>query len=86
MALKARRQRLVGGDAELIGSPAPVTGISAQDPHSGWVHLQGENWQVRSATPLQVGQQVRVVAGGSAIERRGTAIKQSRGAEPWVMK
>ncbi len=62
MALKARRQRLVGGDAELIGSLAPVTGISAQDPHSGWVHLQGENWQVRSATPLQVGQQVRVVA------------------------
>jgi len=61
MALKARRQRLVGGDAELIGSLAPVTGISAQDPHSGWVHLQGENWQVRSATPLQVGQQVRVV-------------------------
>ena len=62
MALKARRQRLVGGDAELIGSLAPVTGISAQDPHSGWAHLQGENWQVRSATPLQVGQQVRVVA------------------------
>lgn len=62
MALKARRQRLVGGDSELIGSLALVDSVPPQNPHSGWVHLQGENWQVRSATPLQVGQQVRVIA------------------------
>jgi len=62
MALKARRQRLVGGDSELIGSLALVDSVPPQNPHSGWVHLQGENWQVRSAMPLQVGQQVRVIA------------------------
>ena len=62
MALKARRQRLVGGDSELIGSLAQITSVSVQDSHSGWLHLHGENWQVRSALPLQVGQQVRVIA------------------------
>ncbi|WP_313506094.1 NfeD family protein [Stutzerimonas kunmingensis] len=62
MALKARRQRLVGGDSELIGSLAQITSVSVQDSHSGWLHLQGENWQVHSALPLQVGQQVRVIA------------------------
>ncbi|MNF01524.1 hypothetical protein D3C80_2005280 [compost metagenome] len=31
-------------------------------PASGWVQLQGENWQVLSPSPLQLGQQVRVVA------------------------
>lgn len=62
MALKARRQRLVGGDSELIGSLAQITSVSVQDSHSGWLHLQGENWQVHSASPLQAGQQVRVIA------------------------
>ncbi|MDA0427014.1 NfeD family protein [Stutzerimonas frequens] len=62
MALKARRQRLVGGDSELIGSVAPISSVSTQDPHSAWLHLQGENWQVHSATPLAAGQQVRVIA------------------------
>jgi membrane-bound serine protease (ClpP class) len=36
---------------------------------NGWVHLQGEQWQVLSATPLQPGQQVRVVA------RKGLVLK-----------
>ncbi|MCQ4287365.1 nodulation protein NfeD [Pseudomonas stutzeri] len=62
MALKARRQRVVSGDAELIGSLAPVSRIQADDPACGWVQLQGEHWQVRSAAPLHLGQQVRVVA------------------------
>jgi len=62
MALKARRQRLVGGDSELIGSLAQITSVAVQDSHSGWLHLQGENWQVHSASPLQAGQQVRVIA------------------------
>jgi len=62
MALKARRQRLVSGDSVLIGSVVMVDAVPPQNPHSGWVHLHGENWQVRSALPLQVGQQVRVIA------------------------
>ncbi len=62
MALKARRQRLVGGDSELIGSVAPISSVSTQDPHSAWLHLQGENWQVHSATTLAAGQQVLVIA------------------------
>jgi membrane-bound serine protease (ClpP class) len=62
MALKARRQRVVSGDAELIGSLAPVSRIKTGDTACGWVQLQGEHWQVRSTAPLSVGQQVRVVA------------------------
>ncbi|MBC8649070.1 nodulation protein NfeD [Pseudomonas sp. MTM4] len=62
MALKARRQRVVSGDAELIGSLAPISRVQAADPACGWVLLQGEHWQVRSAAPLHLGQQVRVVA------------------------
>ncbi len=62
MALRARRRQLVGGDSELIGSLAVVSAVQPQAPSNGWAHLQGENWQIRSATPLQAGQQVRVVA------------------------
>lgn len=62
MALKARRQRVVSGDAELVGSLAPISRVQAGDPACGWVLLQGEHWQVRSAAPLHPGQQVRVVA------------------------
>ncbi len=62
MALKARRRQLVGGDSELIGHLVPVENIAAEDATHGLVRLQGENWQVRSPTALQVGQQVRVTA------------------------
>jgi membrane-bound serine protease (ClpP class) len=62
MALNARRQRLVGGDSELIGALVQVLGINAGAPTTGWVSLQGENWQIHSATPLQPGQKVRVIA------------------------
>lgn len=62
MALKARRQRLVSGDAELVGSVVTVTRIEADDTAHGWVQLQGEHWQVVSPTPLRPGQRVRVVA------------------------
>src|SRR5690606_14085860 len=81
MAIKARRQRVISGDAELVGSLAPVTRIEANDPACGWVQLQGEQWQVVSSTPLHTGQHVRVVgrrglqldvtaADGPPIERR----------------
>jgi membrane-bound serine protease (ClpP class) len=62
MALKARRRQQVGGDAGLVGSLAPITALSDGDPQYGWVHLQGENWQVHSQTPLRLGQRVRVLA------------------------
>jgi len=61
-ALKTRPRHTVSGDAGLVGSVTPVTSLQAGNARSGWVHLQGEQWQVLSATPLQVGQPVRVVA------------------------
>ena len=69
MALKARRRAPVSGDAGLVGSLATVTGLLPGLPMSGWVHLQGEKWQVQSRSPLHLGQQVRVVA------RRGVMLE-----------
>ena len=80
MALKARRRRLVSGDAELVGSLAPVTRIAANDPACGWVQLQGEHWQVVSPTPLHPGQQVRVVA------RRGLQLDVTAADAPPIEK
>jgi membrane-bound serine protease (ClpP class) len=62
LALRARRRALVGGDTELVGSLVRVSAVQPSDPTSGWVLLQGENWQVLSQAPLQPGQQVRVLA------------------------
>ena len=62
MALKTRRRALQGGDAGLVGSLTAVVGLQAGDPQAGWVHLQGEQWQVRSRAPLRAGQRVRVIA------------------------
>ena len=61
MALRARRQRQVAGDAGLVGSLARIEALEG-DPRRGWVSLQGERWQVQSGEPLQVGQRVRVLA------------------------
>lgn len=61
MALRARRQCQVAGDAGLVGSLARVDALE-NDPRQGWVSLQGERWQVRSGEPLQVGQRVQVLA------------------------
>jgi len=61
-ALKARRRQLVSGDAGLEGSLTHITALKTNDACSGWVQLQGENWQVLSPTPLQPGQRVRVIA------------------------
>ncbi len=80
MALKARRQRLVSGDAELVGSLAPVTRIETNDPACGWVQLQGEHWQVVSPSPLHLGQQVRVVA------RRGLQLDVTAADAPPIEK
>jgi membrane-bound ClpP family serine protease len=61
-ALKTRPRQNVSGDAGLLGSVTPVLSLQAGDAFHGWVHLQGERWQVSSARPLQIGQRVRVVA------------------------
>lgn len=68
-ALKTRPRDTVSGDAGLVGSVTPVTAVQADSACSGWVHLQGERWRVLSATPLQPGQKVRVVA------RKGTLLE-----------
>nr|WP_178120887.1 NfeD family protein [Pseudomonas sp. PB101] len=60
-ALKTRPRQIVSGDAGLLGSVTAVTSLQAGNACGGWVHLQGEQWQVLSATPLQPGQRVRVV-------------------------
>lgn len=61
-ALKTRPRHTVSGDAGLLGSVTPVLALQPGDACFGWVHLQGERWQVSSAKPLQIGQRVRVVA------------------------
>ncbi|MGH8387188.1 MAG: NfeD family protein [Pseudomonas sp.] len=61
-ALKTRPRKNVSGDAGLLGSVTPVLSVQTSDACHGWVHLQGERWQVSSAKPLQIGQRVRVVA------------------------
>ncbi|MFJ2367213.1 NfeD family protein [Pseudomonas sp. NPDC087697] len=68
-ALKTRPRETVSGDSGLVGSVTPVTALQAGSAYNGWVHLQGERWRVLSATPLQPGQQVRVVA------RKGTLLE-----------
>ncbi|QCI15376.1 nodulation protein NfeD [Pseudomonas putida] len=62
MAIKARRRVPVSGDAGLVGSLAIVTQVMEDDPRNGAVQAQGEHWQARCATPLQIGQQVRITA------------------------
>ncbi|MCH4878767.1 serine protease [Pseudomonas sp. TMW22090] len=61
-ALKTRPRHTVSGDAGLVGSVTAITALQSGSSLTGWVHLQGEQWQVQSATPLQPGQRVRVVA------------------------
>ena len=61
-ALKTRPRESVSGDAGLVGSITAVMSLQAGNACNGWVHLQGEQWQVLSATPLQPGQKVRVLA------------------------
>jgi membrane-bound serine protease (ClpP class) len=61
MALRARGQRQVAGDAGLVGSLVRIEALQG-DARQGWVTLQGERWQVRGVEPLQVGQRVQVLA------------------------
>lgn len=60
-ALKTRPRRPVSGDTVLLGNVTAITALQA-DNHHGWIQLEGERWQVASATPLRPGQAVRVIA------------------------
>jgi len=75
MALKARKRVLVSGDAGLVGSLATVMAVNDSDPYIGSVQVQGEQWQAQSQTPLQVGQNVRV------ISRKGVLLDVSAAAD-----
>ena len=79
MAVRARQRQLVAGDAGLVGSVTAITAVQADNPCNGWVLLQGEHWQVLSATPLQTGQQVRVVARKGLLLEVTTAEAAPRG-------
>jgi membrane-bound serine protease (ClpP class) len=59
MALKARRKKGVSGDDALVGSFGLMQSDAAIE---GWALVGGENWQVRTRTPLRFGQKVRVLA------------------------
>ncbi len=59
MALKSRQRQTVSGDAVLIGSVGEMLEDAATE---GWARVHGESWRVRTGSPLQRGQKVRVVA------------------------
>jgi membrane-bound serine protease (ClpP class) len=59
LALRARRAPVVSGREELLGAPGRVLEVSANE---AWALVHGERWAVRSDTPLQTGQTVRVCA------------------------
>jgi membrane-bound serine protease (ClpP class) len=58
-ALKARRQPVVSGREQLIGSE----GVVLEDcEREGWARVHSETWRIRCATPLKAGERVRVAA------------------------
>jgi len=59
MAVKAHRRPVVSGREELIGSTGEVLEDCDQE---GWARVHGENWRIRSNSPLKAGQRVRVAA------------------------
>ncbi len=58
MVVKARRRPVVTGREALLGS---VGEVAEAHGHEGRVRVHSESWAARSRSPLQVGQQVRVL-------------------------
>ncbi len=58
-AVKARRQPVVSGAEELIGSTGEVL---ADCDGEGWARVHSETWRIRCRAPLKAGQRVRVAA------------------------
>ncbi|AAZ96444.1 probable transmembrane protein [Thiobacillus denitrificans ATCC 25259] len=59
MALKARSRPVVTGAEEMLGARGEVIDDMAGE---GWARIHGEQWRVRSGTPLKRGDRVRVRA------------------------
>ncbi|AJO75888.1 nodulation protein NfeD [Pseudomonas sp. MRSN 12121] len=79
LALRTRQRQQVAGDAGLVGSVTTITAVQTGNPCNGWVLLQGEHWQVLSATPLQAGQPIKVVARNGLLLEVTTAEAAPRG-------
>lgn len=58
LAVRAWRNPVVSGDAELVGAHGEA--LEMIDANAGTVHLLGERWQARSDRPLEPGARVRV--------------------------
>src|SRR3546814_795011 len=59
LALSTRRSRVVSGMEEMIGSIAVVQDWSDGQGH---VFVHGERWNAVSATPLDTGERVQIIA------------------------
>ena len=57
MVLKARRNPIVSGEEELVGTTGEV--IEAAE-NVGRVRVHSENWQAKSSVPISPGQKIRV--------------------------
>ncbi|MNZ98454.1 hypothetical protein D3C78_1177370 [compost metagenome] len=62
VAVKSRRRAVVSGPMGLVGSLVTINAVADEDMRSGWVQLEGEQWQVDSSLPLSPGQRVKVLA------------------------
>jgi len=60
LAVRARKRPLVSGLEAMLGQITRVTILL--DDGVVLVSAQGEQWRARSARPLRVGQQVKIVA------------------------
>jgi membrane-bound serine protease (ClpP class) len=58
MALRARRRPVLAGQEEWIGAIGEVVAVDAD---GAWAQVRGERWKVASASPLSLGQPVRVL-------------------------
>jgi len=59
MLLRSRRSPVVSGREELIGAPGEALEDIAGE---GWARVHGERWRVRTSSPLERGQALRVAA------------------------
>ena len=59
MAMRSRTRPVVSGREQMVGEVGEVLGDFSGE---GWARVHGENWKVRSATPLKAGTRIRVAA------------------------
>lgn len=80
MALRARRQRVVSGPEELIGTTAEVLEVA---DGQAWARIHGERWKVHGPDVLVPGQTVRVVAlHGLTLEVSAASVPTAKGDLP----